>query len=70
MGVGFVLLAGCASIHIFLDELIHTWPPMSGSDELFGFEISRVAGCLMIMKFFDKIKSKVVLVGDINSSLV
>ena len=41
MGVGFILLAGCASVNIFFDELGHSWPPVSGGDELFSFEISR-----------------------------
>ena len=53
MGVGFVLLTGCASINIFFDELGHSWPPVSGSDELFGFKVSRVASGLVVVEFFD-----------------
>ena len=53
MGVGFILSAGCASVNIFFDELGHSWPPVSGGDELFSFEISRVPCSLVIMEFFE-----------------
>ena len=55
MGVGFILLAGCASINIFFDELGHSWPPVSGSQELFSFQVSGVSSSLVVMEFFDQV---------------
>ena len=53
MGLGLILLTGCASINIFFDELGHSWPPVSSGDELFGFKVSGVASSLVVMEFFD-----------------
>ena len=56
MSVGFILLTGYASINILLNELGHSWPPVPGSQELFGFQVSGVSSSLMVMEFFDQIK--------------
>ena len=56
MSVGFILLTGYASINILLNELGHSWPPVPGSQELFGFQVSGVSSGLMVMEFFDQIK--------------
>lgn len=53
MCVGFILLARGTSIDVFLNKLCHSRLPVSCGYKLFGFKISRVAGSLMVMEFFD-----------------
>ena len=49
VGVGFVLLAGCAALDITADKGGEAWPPEFGSDKLAGFKKARVAGGFVIM---------------------
>ena len=70
MGIGFILLTRHTSINVFLDELGHSWPPVSSSQELFSFQVSGESSSLVIMELSDQVQSEVVLIGDVNSSLV
>ena len=70
MGIGFILLTGCTSINVFLDELGHSWLPVSSGQELFSLQVSGVSSSLVIVELPDQVQSEVVLVGDVNSSLV
>ena len=49
MCIGFALLADCASLDIFLYEGCKTGPPEFGSNQLTGFQVSRVTCCVVVM---------------------
>ena len=49
MGVGFVLLACGTALNILSHKLCKTRPPEFHSNELISFEVTGVAGSLMVM---------------------
>ena len=49
MGLGLVLLAGCAALYIFTDVGGETGPPKLSCNELTRLQVAGVAGCLMVM---------------------
>ena len=49
MGVGFVLLAGCAAVDIFSDLGSKAGPPKFSCNELASFQVARVASHFVVM---------------------
>lgn len=70
MGVSFVLLAEGAASDILADEGGKTRPPELGSDELTGFQVTRLTGGCMIVTTLDNGFAEIPLWGNIDIVLV
>ena len=70
MGVGFVLLAGCAAFDISAGKGGKAWPPEFGSNKLVDFKKAGVASGFMIMTAGKDGAAEGVVGGNIDAAFV
>ena len=70
MGVGLILLAGCATFDVFMDIGGKTGPPEFGCNELLGFQIAGVTGTFMVMAMLENSMPEGIVIGDVDATLV
>ena len=70
MCVGFVLLANCATLNIFLHKGCKTRPPEFRGNQLTGFQVAWMTSCFMVMATGEDGLSEGGVGGDINMALV
>ena len=68
--VGLVLLTGRTAFNIFADVGGKAGPPEFSCDGLVSFQVSRVAGRVMIMAMLEDGVAKGFIVGDIDATLI
>ena len=70
VGIRLVLLAGRASFNVLADVGGKAGPPEFSCDGLVSFQVSRVAGRVMIMAMLEDGVAKGFIVGDIDATLI
>ena len=70
MGVGFVFLAGCTALNIFIDVGGEAGPPKFRCNELVSFQVARVAGSFVVMTALEDGVAKGVIIGNIDVALI
>ena len=70
VGVGLVLLAGCTAFDILADVGGQARPPELGRNKLSGFEITWMAGTVVVMAMLQNSVLEGVVIWDIDAALI
>ena len=70
MSIGFVLLAGRTAFNVFTDIGSEAGPQKLGCNELAGFQVARMAGCLMVVAALENSVVQGVVIGNVDTALI
>ena len=70
MGIGFVLLAGCAAFDIFTDGGSEAGPPKFSHDELASFQVAGMAGRFVVMAMLENGVAEGFVIQNIDMALI
>ena len=70
MGIGSILFAGCAAFDIFTDIGYEARPSEFSRDELAGFQVSRMAGSVVVMASLENGLAERIVSRNIDPALI